>query len=93
MDPGEYPTRVYPLGYKSAVYDHLETNVPEPLMSFSYAKFDEMRTKSSIRFYGEDHPFRHRSVVKEYLQKEFKKFNHLVEYDTVVENFDKRDQK
>ena len=91
--PGNYPTRGYLKFAKSATYGYLETNVPEPLMSFSYSNFAEKRTEQSIKHFGPDHPFRHHSVVKDYIQTTISTFEDLVQYNTSVERVMKRGRK
>lgn len=54
-------------------------------MSFSYSDFSDERTEESVKFFGPNHPFRHHSVVKDYIQKEIAKFENLVQYNTSVE--------
>lgn len=54
-------------------------------MSFSYSNFAEERTEQSIKLFGPDHPFRHHSVVKDYIQTTISSFEDLVQYNTSVE--------
>ncbi|KRZ98933.1 uncharacterized protein AC631_05308 [Debaryomyces fabryi] len=59
-------------------------------MSFSYSNFADERTEESVKLFGRKHPFRHHSVVKDYIQKEIAKFEDLVQYNTSVEKVVKR---
>ncbi|CCE78000.1 Piso0_000610 [Millerozyma farinosa CBS 7064] len=88
--PGKYPTQGFPVGFKSPAYKYMESNVPEPLMSFSYAHIKEVCSPKSVELLGPNHPFRHIDVVKQFIQDEFKKYIGMVQYNTSVERVFKR---
>ncbi|KAJ5668180.1 uncharacterized protein N7477_006750 [Penicillium maclennaniae] len=71
----------------SPVYPGLETNVDVGAMEFSQEKIPSVRSQWSIERHGEDTPFRHHSVIRQYIEDLFtKKGNaHLVQYNTTVE--------
>lgn len=71
----------------------MESNVPEPLMSFSYAHIKEECSPQSVELLGPNHPFRHIDVVRHFIQDEFKKYSDMVQYRTSVERVYKREGK
>ncbi|KAJ5555202.1 hypothetical protein N7535_007642 [Penicillium sp. DV-2018c] len=71
----------------SAVYPTLETNVDASAMSFSKEEIPTVRSQWSIERHGEDTPFRHHSVIRQYIEDLFQRngYQDLVQYDTTVE--------
>lgn len=71
----------------SPVYPGLETNVDAGAMSFSQESIPEIRSRWSIDRHGSDTPFRHHSVIRQYIEDLFTTKGHegLVQYHTTVE--------
>lgn len=71
----------------SPVYPGLETNVDAGTMSFSQEPIPAVRSQWSIERHGVDTPFRHHSVIRQYIEDIFvqKGYHGLVEYNTTVE--------
>lgn len=71
----------------SPVYPGLETNVDAGAMSFSQEPIPTVRSQWSIDRHGLDTPFRHHSVIRQYIEDLFTKKGHqgLVQYNTTVE--------
>lgn len=69
------------------MYPGLETNVDADAMSFSQEPIPAVRSQWSIERHGVDTPFRHHSVIRQYIEGLFfhKGYHGLVEYDTTVE--------
>ncbi|KAJ5161062.1 hypothetical protein N7492_006454 [Penicillium capsulatum] len=80
----------------SPVYPGLETNVDAGAMSFSQESIPEIRSRWSMDRHGVDTPFRHHSVIRQYIEDLFTTKGHdgLVQYHTTVEQAVKQsDQK
>lgn len=71
----------------SPVYPGLETNVDASAMCYSQEPIPTVRSKWSIERHGEDTPFRHHSVIRQYIEDLFtqKGYSRLVQYNTTVE--------
>ncbi|KAJ5153130.1 uncharacterized protein N7482_009608 [Penicillium canariense] len=71
----------------SPVYPGLETNVDAGAMCFSQEPIPEIRSEWSIERHGQDTPFRHHSVIRQYIEDLFTRKGHdsLVQYNTTVE--------
>ncbi|OKO97262.1 Thiol-specific monooxygenase [Penicillium subrubescens] len=71
----------------SPVYPGLETNVDANAMCYSQEPIPTVRSKWSIERHGEDTPFRHHSVIRQYIEDLFTQKGHdgLVQYNTTVE--------
>jgi hypothetical protein len=71
----------------SPVYPGLETNVDASAMCYSQEPIPTVRSKWSIERHGEDTPFRHHSVIRQYIEDLFTQKGHdgLVQYNTTVE--------
>lgn len=71
----------------SHVYPTLETNVDASVMSYSQEAIPEIRTEKSLVLHGHDSPFRHHSVIRQYIEDLFNRngYQDLVEYNTTVE--------
>lgn len=89
--PEQLPCRTPVVGQDrftdSPVYPGLETNVDAGAMEYSREKIPSIRSQWSIERHGEDTPFRHHSVIRQYIEDLFtKKGNaNLVQYNTTVE--------
>lgn len=89
--PEQLPCRM-PVGSQdrftdSPVYPGLETNVDASAMEYSQEPIPTVRSQWSIERHGEDTPFRHHSVIRQYIEDLFTKKGHagLVQYNTTVE--------
>jgi hypothetical protein len=71
----------------TSIYPHLETNIAAGPMAFSAEPFPAIRSEWSVRNHGADTPFRHWTVVKDYISGLLSRYgyNSLVEYNTTVE--------
>ena len=71
----------------SPVYPGLETNVDAGAMSFSQEPIPTVRSQWSIDRHGLDTPFRHHSVIRQYIEDVFTTKGHdgLIQYHTTVE--------
>ncbi|KAJ5820088.1 hypothetical protein N7474_005679 [Penicillium riverlandense] len=71
----------------SPVYPALETNVDAAAMSFSQEPIPTVRSQWSIERHGQDTPFRHHSVIRQYIEDLFtrKQYQDLVQFNTTVE--------
>lgn len=69
------------------VYAALETNVDAAVMAYSQEPIPEIRSKNSINLHGPDTPFRHHSVIRQYVEDLLNRngYQDLVEYRTTVE--------
>ncbi|KAH6653919.1 hypothetical protein BKA67DRAFT_622899 [Truncatella angustata] len=76
---------------ESSVYPYLETNVDDVAMSFSQEAIPDVRSKWSVGMHGPDTPFRHWTVIRDYLQSlvERNGYGDLVSYNTTVERAEK----
>jgi cation diffusion facilitator CzcD-associated flavoprotein CzcO len=76
----------------SPVYPGLETNVDAGAMSYSQEPIPTVRSQWSIERHGEDTPFRHHSVIRQYIEDLFTAKGHagIVQYNTTVERAIKR---
>ncbi|KAJ5289028.1 hypothetical protein N7478_002058 [Penicillium angulare] len=71
----------------SPVYPELETNVDAGVMSYSQEPIPTIRSKWSIDRHGPETPFRHHTVIRQYIEDLITKkgYGDLVEYNTTVE--------
>ncbi|CEL04983.1 hypothetical protein ASPCAL06105 [Aspergillus calidoustus] len=76
------------------VYPALEANIDADIMRFSQEPIPEVRSAASIRLHGPDTPFRHHTVIQKYIESLVtrKGYSRLVEYNTTVENAEKRSE-
>lgn len=76
---------------ESSVYPYLETNVDDVVMSFSQEAIPEVRSDWSVTMHGSDTPFRHWTVIRDYLRGmvERRGYSDLVSYNTTVERAEK----
>ncbi|ROT35795.1 thiol-specific monooxygenase [Sodiomyces alkalinus F11] len=75
----------------SSVYPYLETNVEALAMSFSQEPIPDDRTANSVALHGPDTPFRHWTVLRNYVQGLLNRRGYcdLVSYNTTVERVEK----
>jgi hypothetical protein len=78
---------------ESSVYPYLETNVDTKTMCFSQESIPEGASALSISKHGEDTPFRHHSLIRQYVASLVHRNNYdkLVSYNTSVELAEKDD--
>lgn len=71
----------------SPVYPGLETNVDAGVMSYSQEPIPTIRSQWSIDRHGPETPFRHHTVIRQYIEDLITKKGHagIVEYNTTVE--------
>lgn len=69
------------------MYAGLETNVDASTMEFSRERIPEVRSEWSIGLHGPDTPFRHHTVIRQYVEDLLNRngYQDLVEYRTTVE--------
>ncbi|KAE9572563.1 Thiol-specific monooxygenase [Colletotrichum fructicola] len=83
--PAQTPTQKAPRFTESGIYPYLETNVDAIPMSFSDAPISEERTPNSIALHGPSTPFRHWTVMRDYVRRIVDEYEGFVSYNTTVE--------
>lgn len=85
--PCRTPALTQPRFTDSPIYPGLETNVDAGAMSFSQEPIPAIRSKWSIDRHGPETPFRHHSVIRQYIEDVVNKKGNdrFVEYNTTVE--------
>lgn len=85
--PAYTPKSSQPRFTESSVYPYLETNVDALAMSFSQEPISDKRSQRSIDVHGPDTPFRHWTVLKQYVEGLLQRrgYEDLVSYSTSVE--------
>ncbi|KIA75860.1 monooxygenase [Aspergillus ustus] len=75
------------------VYPALEANIDADIMQFSQEAIPEVRSAASVKLHGPETPFRHHTVIQKYIESLVtqKGYSRLVEYNTTVENAEKRE--
>ena len=73
------------------MYPYLETNVDFLPMQFTQEPIPEDRSELSIALHGFDTPFRHWTVIREYVESLIQRrgYENLVSYSTTVEKVEK----
>lgn len=76
----------------TATYPSLESNIDAKVMEFSEEPIPEIRSDASVAEYGASTPFRHHTVIQQYLQRLFERngYEKLIEYHTTVEKAQKQ---
>ncbi|KAL2003428.1 hypothetical protein VTN02DRAFT_3831 [Thermoascus thermophilus] len=71
----------------TSVYPALEANVDASIMQFSQEPIPEIRSSRSLKIHGPDTPFRHHSVIRQYIEDLLNRngYQDLVEYNTTLE--------
>ncbi|PYH98267.1 FAD/NAD(P)-binding domain-containing protein [Aspergillus ellipticus CBS 707.79] len=71
----------------SHIYPTLETNVDASTMEYSQESVPVVRSERSIALHGSDTPFRHHTVIRQYIEDLLNRngYQNLVEYNTTVE--------
>ncbi|TEA15073.1 Thiol-specific monooxygenase [Colletotrichum sidae] len=72
---------------ESGIYSYLETNVDAIPMSFTDGPIPDLRTENSIALHGPETPFRHWTVIRDYIRNLLDRngYDQLVSYSTTVE--------
>ena len=73
--------------HHTPTYSYLETNIDAHVMEFSQEPVADTPTQASVARYGASTPFRHHSVIQQYLESIAKRdgYDDHVEYNTTVE--------
>ncbi|TIC90008.1 Thiol-specific monooxygenase [Colletotrichum higginsianum] len=81
----------HPRYAESTVYPYLETNVDFVPMQYTQEPFPAAQTPLSRALHGEDTPFRHWSLVRDYVASlvDRRGYDRLVSYNTTVERAEK----
>ncbi|KAH8898427.1 FAD/NAD(P)-binding domain-containing protein [Thozetella sp. PMI_491] len=76
----------------SALHEHLHSNIIPSLMSYTQEPFPETLSARALEQYGPGAPYRHREVVREWVEGIFVRGGHdkLLELNTTVERAEKR---
>lgn len=71
----------------TATYAAMETNVDASVMEYSQERIPEIRSEWSVNLHGPDTPFRHNTVIRQYIEDLLNRhgYQDLVEYGTTVE--------
>ncbi|TQN72681.1 Thiol-specific monooxygenase, partial [Colletotrichum shisoi] len=87
----KHPAPAPPRFTESGIYPYLETNVDAIPMSFSEESIPELRTENSVALHGPDTPFRHWTVVRDFVQGLVNRngYQDFVSYNTTVERAEK----
>lgn len=69
------------------MHDHLESNIPANIMGYTQEPFPETVSKSSETRWGKKSPFRHREVIRGWVESIYSRhgYQKLVELETTVE--------
>lgn len=73
--------------WDSGAHEHLHSNLPPGIMCFSQEPIQEVVSERSLAQYGPDSPFRHRKLIREWIQDVFTrgKSTGLIQFNTTVE--------
>lgn len=76
----------------SSIYPYLESNIDHVPMQFTQEPIPSVQSKRSVELHGEDTPFRHWTVMREYVQSLVKRrgYEDFLSYRTTVELAEKR---
>ncbi|PLB48598.1 thiol-specific monooxygenase [Aspergillus steynii IBT 23096] len=71
----------------TGAHEHLHSNLPPGIMCFTQEPIPARLSERTVTRYGQDSPFRHREVIREWVGDIFTRGNHhdLVEFGTTVE--------
>ncbi|OLN81965.1 Thiol-specific monooxygenase 5 [Colletotrichum chlorophyti] len=89
--PAQHPRSPQPRYSESTVYPYLETNVDYVPMQFTQEPFPEKQTEHSISIHGADTPFRHWTLVQDYVRSlvDRRGYQDFISYNTTVERIEK----
>lgn len=81
--------------FDTSIYPALEANIVAKVMEFSQEPIPEVRSSNTIRRHGPNSPFRHHTVIQQYITSlvDRKDYPKLVKYSTTVERIEKLEQK
>lgn len=73
--------------WDSGAHEHLHSNLPPGVMCFSQEPIPEIVSERSSTQYGPDSPFRHRELIREWIEAVFTrgKSRELIQFNTTVE--------
>lgn len=91
--PTRTPTSSSPRYADSSIYPYLETNVDDLAMSYSQEPIPSDRSAASVALHGADTPFRHWTVMRDYVRSLFARngYEDLISFRTSVERACKKD--
>ncbi|KAH7114439.1 putative dimethylaniline monooxygenase [Dendryphion nanum] len=78
----------------TGAHENLHSNLPPGIMCFSNEPIPQVLSDRTLMEYGPKSPFRHRSVMRNWVEAIFTQGGHekLVEFDTTVELAEKKDE-
>lgn len=73
--------------WDSGAHEHLHSNLPPGVMCFSQEPIQEIVSERSLAQYGPESPFRHRELIREWIEAVFirGKTSDLIQFNTTVE--------
>ncbi|KAH7234907.1 uncharacterized protein BKA55DRAFT_708864 [Fusarium redolens] len=73
------------------IHENLHSNIAPDIMSYTQEPFPKKLSKKTLDEYGPDSPFRHHSVVREWIEGIFARGGHdkLLELETTIERVEK----
>lgn len=76
----------------TSMYPKLETNIVAKAMEFTQEPFPDQKSAWSTKYHGSDTPFRHNTVVQQYIEDLVNRNGYLdlVEFNTTVEKTEKK---
>ncbi|EXJ78573.1 hypothetical protein A1O1_08974 [Capronia coronata CBS 617.96] len=76
----------------TGIHENLHSNLPPQTMSFTQEPIPNIISERALAQYGPNAPFRHREVIREWVEEIFNHAGHqdLVEFNTTVEHAEKR---
>ena len=77
---------------ETSIYPTLETNIAAQAMEYSQEPIADFKSELSVQRHGEDTPFRHHSVIQQYIEGLVRPYDGLVRYNTTVEKIEKTDR-
>lgn len=99
--PGQFPcetSRVKSNSYQNrfsdtGVHENLHSNLPPSTMCFTQEPIPDQVSERIAETYGLDAPFRHREVIRDWVEQIFRQGGHetLVHFHTTVERAEKRE--
>ncbi|KAK1707127.1 hypothetical protein CaCOL14_011843 [Colletotrichum acutatum] len=89
--PAQLPKSPSPRYSESTVYPYLETNVDFVPMQYTQEPFPAQQSEHSRSIHGEDTPFRHWSLVQDYVRSlvDRRGYGDFISYNTTVERAEK----